>query len=111
MRSDILLLRSSRRLLTVLSILVEVRMGAVGAPRPSGPPALLDPWGSLGLCGAFTRQRKHHFFGAGNFLFKGPGQCGRGVKGLAPTSCTPAADQSPSTSFERGPTWDCDQEP
>ena len=48
MRSDILLLRSSRRLLTVLSILVEVRMGAVGALRPSGPPGLLDPWGSLG---------------------------------------------------------------
>lgn len=67
MRSDILLLRSSRRLLTVLSILVQVRMGAVGAPRPSGPPGLLDPWGSLGLCGAFTRQRKRHFFCAGNF--------------------------------------------
>ena len=62
MRSDILLLRSSRRLLTVLSILVEVRMGAVGALRPSGPPGLLDPWGSLGLCGAFTRQRKRLFF-------------------------------------------------
>ena len=68
MRSDILLLRSSRRLLTVLSILVEVRMGAVGAPRPSGPPGLLDPWGSLGLCGAFTRQRKRRFVLCGELL-------------------------------------------
>ena len=73
MRSDILLLRSSRRLLTVLSILVEVRVGAVGAPRPSGPLGLLDPSGSLGLCGAFTRQRKRHFFCAGNFFRKAGG--------------------------------------